>query len=227
MKPVQKHDKSHLPYLANLSILAQTFFGQGLMKRFLNKPIALILLALLVIVSGLGAARHSYTGPQNRTRTETGQACVYMLRYCVFKNDRWLWNAENSWSCGNQSQPWLAYPPLAGRECTSEVHKSGPNAYGYQQETVVAEITVTLPPAEISAQPVCGLTGQNGWCRGGSGLQLTGYEPVDGHSIIALGVIQNGDSFVVENTASALIPALEGRNDFEYWAYSTCPQGTS
>jgi hypothetical protein len=170
MKPVQKHDKSHLPYLANLSILAQTFFGQGLMKRFFNKPIALILLALLVIVSGLGAALHSYTGPQNRTRTETGQACVYMLRYCVFKNDRWLWNAENSWSCGNQYEPWLAYPPLAGRECTPEIHQTGgENAYGYQQEYVVTKITTILPPAEISAQPVCSLAGQNGWCRGGAG----------------------------------------------------------
>jgi hypothetical protein len=195
------------------------------MKRFLNKPIALILLALLVIVSGLGAALHSYTGPQNRTRTETGQACVYMLRYCMFRNDRWLWNAEDSWSCGNQSQPWLAYPPIDGRDCTYHIHTT--DAYGYQQETVVTEITVILPPATISAQSVCGLAGQNGWCRAGSGLQLSVHEPVSGYNIFALGVIQNGASFVVENTASALIPALEGRNDFEYWAYSTCPQGTS
>jgi hypothetical protein len=28
-------------------------------------------------------------------------------------------------------------------------------------------------------------------------------------------------SFVVENTASALVPASEGQNDFQYWAYST------
>jgi hypothetical protein len=190
------------------------------MKRFFNKPIALILLALLVIVSGLGAALHSYTGPQNRTRTETGQACVYMLRYCVFKNDRWLWNAENSWSCGNQSQPWLAYPPLAGRECTSEVHKSGPNAYGYQQETVVAEITVILPPATISAQPLCSLVGQNGWCRAGAGLQLSGYEPVDGYSIFALGGTRNGVGFTLQ-AATATILVIEGQNNFEYWAYST------
>jgi hypothetical protein len=188
------------------------------MKRFFNKPIRLFLLALLVAVSSLGAALHSYTGPQNRTRTETGQACVYMLRYCTFRNDRWVWNAEESWSCGNQYEPWLAHPPLAGRVCDAH---NNVGDYGYQQEYVVTEITTILPPAEISAQPVCSLAGQNGWCRGGSGLQLTGHEPVSGYNIFALGVVQNGASFVVENTAAALIPALEGHNDFEYWAYST------
>jgi hypothetical protein len=57
--------------------------------------------------------------------------------------------------------------------------------------------------------------------RGGGGLQLTGHEPVSGYNIFALSVVQNGASFVVENTAAALVPASEGQNDFQYWAYST------
>jgi hypothetical protein len=51
------------------------------MKRFFNKPIGLFLLALLVVVSGLGAALHSYTGPQNRTRTEPVEVCKVVLLY--------------------------------------------------------------------------------------------------------------------------------------------------
>jgi hypothetical protein len=123
------------------------------------------------------------------------------------------------WSCSNESKPWQDYPsqpPPSGCYKGADVSS---NVY-WSREYRVEEIPVTYPPATISAQPLCSLPGQNGWCRSGAGLQLTGHEPVSGYSIFALGGTRNGELFSLQ-AATGSIPALEGRNDFEYWAYST------
>lgn len=192
-----------------------------IMKPFFSKRTWIIWITTLAVVAGLGAAMFAYTGP-NRTRTEDVIVCKIVLWECqhVPAKGDYRYHKVDDWSCSNESKPWLdkpSQPPPMG--CYKEAAGSS-NQYWTREESI-QNITVTYPPAEISAQPVCSLAGQNGWCRGGGGLQLNGYEPVTGYNIFSLGVVQNGDPFTVENTASAVVPALEGQNNLQYWAYST------
>ncbi len=199
--------------------LHEIFLGQALMNRFFNKPIGLFLLALLSLM-GLGAAVYAYTGP-DRTRTEPVEVCKVVLLECqkVPAKGDYRYKQVRDWSCSNESKPWQDYPsqpPPSG--CYEKV--AGPSNVYWSREYRVDQIPVTHPPAEISAQPLCSLPGQNGWCRNGALLQLTGHEPVSGYSIFALGGTRNGELFSLQ-AATGSIPVLEGRNDFEYWAYST------
>ncbi|MCG2788220.1 MAG: hypothetical protein L6461_24290 [Anaerolineae bacterium] len=130
--------------------------------------------------------------------------------------DDWRYHQVRDWSCSNESKPWQDYPNQP-----SPCFEDAPaNPYWTRDESV-EDVTVTYPPAEISAQPLCSLPGQNGWCRGEAGLQLTGYEPVAGEHITGLEGTLNGETFAVQNSASAVIPALEGQSDFQYWAHSS------
>lgn len=198
------------------------------MRPFFGKQTWIIWMTALAVVAGLGATMFAYTGP-DRTRTEDVIVCKIVLWECqhVPAKGDWRYHQVRDWSCSNESKPWLDKPSQpSGCFPPNPVNPAPPDQYWTRDERV-EEISVTYPPAEISAQPVCGLAGQNGWCRGGGGLQLNGHEPVNGYNIFSLGVVQNGSPFAVENTASAVVPALEGQNNFQYWAYSTCPQGTS
>lgn len=191
------------------------------MKPFFCKQIWIIRITALTLLAGLGAAMFAYTGP-NRTRTEAVIVCKIILWECQYvpAQGDWRYHQVRDWSCSNESKPWEEYPsqpPPSG--CYEEV-AGPPNQYWTREESV-EDIIVTYPPAEISAQPLCSLTGQNGWCRGEAGLQLTGYEPVAGEHITGLEGTLNGETFAVQNSASAVIPALEGQSDFQYWAHSS------
>ena len=191
------------------------------MKPFFCKQIWIIRITALTLLAGLGAAMFAYTGP-NRTRTEAVIVCKIILWECQYvpAQGDWRYHQVRDWSCSNESKPWEEYPsqpPPSG--CYEEV-AGPPNQYWTREESV-EDIIVTYPPAEISAQPLCSLPGQNGWCRGEAGLQLTGYEPVAGEHITGLEGTLNGETFAVQNSASAVIPALEGQSDLQYWAHSS------
>jgi hypothetical protein len=165
-----------------------------------------------------------YSGP-NRTVTEPVIVCKIVLWECQYvpaKGD-WRYHQVRDWSCSNESKPWLDKPSQpSGCFPPNSANPAPPDQYWTREESV-QNISVTYPPAEISAQPLCGLAGQNGWCRGGAGLQLTGYEPVAGEHITGIEWTLNGETFAVQNSASVTIPALEGQSNFQYWAHSSFP----
>jgi hypothetical protein len=82
------------------------------------------------------------------------------------------------------------------------------------------ETTVTHPPATVSGSLTCAVPGDNGWCRGGGQLGLSGTEPLSGYSILALEGTRNGETFACTG-ASCSVPLVEGTNDFTFWALSS------
>ena len=170
----------------------------------------------LFSVLGIGAAVYAYTGP-NRTRTEPVITCKIVLWECqkIESKDRYSYHKIDDWSCSNESKPWKAYPS-SGPTCQSET--TGKKYWSREER--VEEIPVTYPPAEINAQPLCSLPGQNGWCRSGAVLQLSGYEPVAGYAISAIEGLRGGENFALAGQ-SVNVAAVEGQNNFEYWAHST------
>jgi hypothetical protein len=194
------------------------------MKRLLSdNPTWVFLILTLAALAGLGAAMFAYTGP-NRTRTEPVEVCNVNLWECQYvpAKDDYRYHKVRGWACSNESKPWQDYPAQPSINGCTEYTANSDNVY-WEREYRVEETTVTYPPAEISAQPLCSLAGQNGWCRGGAGLQLTGYEPVASEQITGIEWTLNGETFAVQNSASVTIPALEGQSDFQYWAHSSFP----
>ncbi len=175
----------------------------------------LLTLALFSVL-GIGAAVYAYTGP-NRTRTEPVITCKIVLWECqkIESKDRYSYHKIDDWSCSSESKPWKAYPS-SGPTCQSET--TGKKYWSREER--VEEIPVTYPPAEISAQPLCSLPGQNGWCRSGAVLQLSGYEPVAGYAISAIEGLRSGENFALAGQ-TVNVAAVEGQNNFEYWAHST------
>jgi hypothetical protein len=137
-------------------------------NRFFNKPIGLFLLALLALM-GLGAGLYAYTGP-DRTRTEPVEVCKVNLLECqhVPAKGDYRYHKVDDWSCSNESKPWQKYPDQPSINGCTEYTANSDNVY-WEREYRVEETTVTYPPAEIGAQPVCSLAGQNGWCRVSTG----------------------------------------------------------
>jgi hypothetical protein len=82
------------------------------------------------------------------------------------------------------------------------------------------ETTVTHPAATVSGSLVCAVPGNNGWCRGGGEISLTGTEPLDGYSILALEGARNRETFACQGE-SCSVPLVEGTNDFTFWALSS------
>ncbi|MCG2785695.1 MAG: hypothetical protein L6461_11370, partial [Anaerolineae bacterium] len=186
------------------------------MKHFFTHQTRIFLIAALAVLTGLGAAWYVYTGP-NRTVKDWVSVCKIVLWECQYipaKGD-WRYHQVRDWSCSNESKPWQDYPNHA----SACYQGAKANPYWSRSESL-EETTITYPPAEISAQAQCSLPGQNGWCRGGAGLQLTGFEPVPGFEITAIEGIRNGESFA-QTGNPATIPAVEGLNTFEYWAHSS------
>lgn len=143
--------------------------------------------------------------------------CKINLWKCQYisSKEKYSYHKVDDWSCSNESKPWQGIPssgPACGPTTLNEEY--------WSKDETLEETTITYPPAEISAQAQCSLPGQNGWCRGGGGLQLTGFESVPGFEITAIEGIRNGESFA-QTGNPATIPAVEGLNTFEYWAHSS------
>jgi hypothetical protein len=82
------------------------------------------------------------------------------------------------------------------------------------------ETTVTHPPATVSGSLVCAVPGNNGWCRGGGEISLTGTEPLSGYSILTLEGTRNGETFACPGE-SCSVPLVEGTSNFTFWALSS------
>jgi len=181
------------------------------MKKFL-----FVFLALVAFLPGAIVYASSYTGPGNRT-IEGGTTCDIVLRYCTQNHNGWRWVADRSWSCGNQSQPWLAWPKLSGA-CNA----SREGAYGWEEERRPGQ-PITYDPVLTSHSLTCGTPGNPGWCLDNLMLTLNASEPIPGYSIMRF----DNDDGVVCNPANApsvtcTIPLTgQGMHTGEFWALST------
>ncbi len=156
-----------------------------------------------------------YLGP-SRTVTETTSVCKVVLRECMYvaaKGD-YRYHSVDSWSCSNESKPWLAYDNFMG-DCES--WNVGRNQWGKEEQ--VGTVTVTQPEATI-APDLQNCTLQNGWCMTSPQLVLTATEPLSGYQIIDIEGSRNSETFAC-NGQTCTIPLTEGVNDFTYWALSS------
>jgi hypothetical protein len=177
----------------------------------------LIFLIGLFSAATAGAAFMTYTGP-NRTVTEDVTECRVVLEECQYiasKHD-YKWHHIDSWACGQESKPWLAYENYQGN-CAS--YNVGHTRWGKQ--TVITQQTVTYPPATVGCDYNCPTPGQNGWCAGGGQAIISGAEPVSGYSIFGIEGQQNGVDFACTSGNTCPVPLAEGENQFSFWALST------
>ena len=175
--------------------------------------LAAVTVALMVATPVLA----EYLGP-NRTVTETSTTCKVILKECEFSTakDEWKYKTVGSWSCSLESKPWQEYSNNS-RPCNDTLHTNG---YQYwEREDVTQTGTNTYPPATITGA-IQSCTLRNGWCITPPQLSLTGFEPVAGHSIIAIEGTLNGQTFACTNSTCS-VPLSQGNNDFTYWALSS------
>lgn len=178
-----------------------------------------VFLAFLVLVAFLPGAivyASSYTGPGNRT-VEGGTACDIVLRYCTQNHNGWRWVADRSWSCGNQSQPWLAWPKLSGT-----CNQSREGQYGWEEERRPGS-PITYEPVSTLSSLLCTTPGNSGWCRAGLTLTMSATEPIPGYDVIRF----DNDNGAMCNPANApsitcALPITQnGSHTSDFWALST------
>ncbi len=179
----------------------------------IQKIASLVLLAIaLTIVTPVLAA---YLGP-DRTRTVQQTTCDVILRECQYiasKGD-YRWHQVDSWSCSNESKPWLSYSnQSSGCDSSSKGDKT------WSKKETVDDVLFTHPSATISGV-LQNCTLKNGWCTTAPQLSLTGNEPVSGYRIIGLEGTLNGQGFACPG-ATCAVALLEGNNSFNYWALSS------
>lgn len=179
------------------------------------KKIILSFLAILTFLP-VAVAYAAYTGPGDRT-LPGGTSCDIVLRYCTFIRGRWVWNAETSWSCGNQSEPWQAWPKLSG-SCTA----AREGQYGWEEERRPGD-PITYAPVSISHTLTCTTPGNSGWCRDGLSLNLSANETIPGHTVrffeASSGILCDPDDAATVYCATPITQQGSGSN--AYWAVSS------
>ena len=75
----------------------------------------------------------------------------------------------------------------------------------------------SLPEATISGITTCGISGNNGWCRGNAVLALSASEPLAGYSITGI----EGSSEILCAGSACNWPVPEGENNLSFWAISS------
>jgi hypothetical protein len=174
---------------------------------------------LLIVISMIATpALADYLGPGDRVVTGTTSVCKVVLNECRYvpaKND-WRYKRVEDWACSNEGKPWQAYPDQPSSQGCFDA--TAGDQY-WEREDVVQEVTNTYPPATISSSlQNCSL--QNGWCTASPYLSLSGSEPVEGQSILAIEGTLNGQLFACAG-ANCSVPLNEGHNSFAYWALSS------
>lgn len=138
------------------------------------------LFPLLSLLS-IAAVLFGYTGPGNRTVTQTVETCKVFILECSYKtNGGWRWRQTgNDWMCANESKPWLAWPKLGSQSCSA----GNEGDERWSQESSSDTTTVTYPPVSFAQSLACAMPGNAGWCRGGLTQTLIADEPIPGHVV--------------------------------------------
>jgi hypothetical protein len=201
----------------------------GLMKKLCRS--SLIALVLGLAVFGLAAA--SYTGPDRTVTTTTWerQYCNYRATVISPPGTCWLTLYYSPGSCPSsasvagyfnnaQTACGTAWPGTCGSglSCTI-VLLTGSTQSCSSGETGCTQTTgsITYPPATVSGSSVCAVPGENGWCRGGASLDLSGSEPLSGYTITAI----EGDSGLLCSGPACTWTFPEGATDLDFWALSS------
>lgn len=167
------------------------------------------IVALLVTVTVVWAA---YTGPiRPRQVTQT----IGWVR-TIYRNNPWQRECQCGMSgpgerCGDND-----YNCFCGQ---SPYNNS--SLYTCYEDPVTK--TVTHNPATASGSYACGTPGNNGWCRGGASLNVSGSEPVSGYSITRLEGNYDGSNTAAVSCggASCAFTPPQGAGTFWYWAVSS------
>jgi hypothetical protein len=179
----------------------------------IQKIASLVLVAIvLTIVTPVLAA---YLGP-DRIKDVQQTSCDVILRECQYiasKGD-YRWHQVDSWSCSNESKPWLSY---SNQSSGCDSNSVGDKYWSKSESTDI--VSVTYPPATITGV-LQNCTSKNGWCTTASQLSLSGNEPVSGYRIIGLEGTRNGQGFACPGSTCA-VALQEGNNSFNYWALSS------
>ena len=145
----------------------------------IQKIACLFILAIaLAVVTPVLAA---YLGP-NRTRTVQQTSCDVILYQCQYIASKGVYRDHqiNSWSCSNESKPWLSYPSKSSGCDSGSVGDKH-----WEKKDTVDTVTITYPEATVSGVlQNCSLN--NGWCTTAPQLAISGSEPVSGYSILGI-----------------------------------------
>jgi hypothetical protein len=173
------------------------------------------LFILAIVLAGVTPVLAAYLGP-DRTRTVQQTSCDVILYQCqlIVSKGVYRYHQVNSWSCGNESKPWLSYPSQSSG-CDSG---SVGDKY-WDKKDSVDYVPVTYPEATVSGG-LQNCTLNNGWCTTAPLVSLSGFEPVPGYSILGIEGTRNGQTFACTGS-TCNVPLLEGNNNFTYWALSS------
>ncbi len=175
----------------------------------------LFCISILLTLATVTPVLADYLGP-DRTVTQTGGSCKVVLYKCGFVPAKGIYKykSSNTWSCSNESKPWLAYPS-SGPACT----KSNVGATYWKKVDDSQEETITYPPATIEGF-LQNCSPNNGWCTTFPQFSLSADEPLPNYDITAIEGTWNGQNFACPESDCS-VPLTEGNNALTYWALSS------
>lgn len=173
--------------------------------------LAIILLALATVTPVLA----DYLGP-DRTVTQSSGSCKVVLYQCSFVPAKGIYKYKSgsTWSCSNESKPWLAYPS-SGPAC----NENNKGAKYWKKVDDSQEETITYPPATIEGF-LQNCSPNNGWCTTFPQFSLSADEPLPNYDITAIEGTWNGQNFACPESDCS-VPLTEGDNALTYWALSS------
>lgn len=158
-------------------------------------------LVIVILFMSVGAVSGDYIGPQ---RTVTKTTHVTIVKEI----------ATDWWMCTVFSWP----PEFSADGCSESefnYYRADPDEYSLHVSEVTH--TTTYPPATVSGAFVCSDPGDNGWCRGGAGIALSGSEPLSGYEITSI----EGSPGELCSGSSCTWSLSEGEGNIDFWAHSS------
>lgn len=172
-----------------------------------------VTLALLLSVGRVLAA---YLGPDRAyTTTET---TIERVRDPA--SDEWELSGPDGASC-TINHTCEEHPSAERQEALCGWVADNSNCSpAYRMEEVTHTVTRYHPEATVASAVNCAQPGNNGWCRSGLSVNITGEEPLNGYQILVVEGLLNGINFACSG-ANCVIPINEdGGHSLEFWAIS-------
>lgn len=177
--------------------------------RKISPPVIVLVVALVSVTVAIAA----YTGP---IRPREFEELVGYTR-SIYQNNPWTLACSCAYAspggrCGDDAYGCFCGDPPYNNPALYTCYEDQP-----RYETIIHY------PATVSGSFACGTPGDNGWCRGGASLNVSGSEPVVGYSITAIeGNYDNSNNADVScgGAACGFTPP-QGSGTFYHWAVSS------